>query len=84
MGTYRVIELRPGSTKWELSVKAASREQAGEIAFVEKLVRSGSPQFLVCRVYWETAGGTNMTRLYSQQMRYHFANGDVSDDHKLS
>ena len=70
MATYRVIDMRNGMTGRELSVEADTPEQAGQIALKEKLMRSGNPRFLVCRVYWQTGNGTNMTRLYRQQMRF--------------
>ena len=70
MATYRVIDLRPGLLRRELNIEASSPEQAGEAALKEKLMRSGRRPFLACRVYWQTDNGTNMTRLYRQQMRF--------------
>lgn len=69
MGTYRVIDLRSGFPGREFSVEANTPERAGEIALCEKLIRSGSPRLLMCRVYWQTDNGVCMTRLYRKAMR---------------
>ncbi len=66
MAEFRVIDLRTKTVAPEALVQAQSPEGAAESALGVKAVRSGKPQHLICRVYWETNGTTNMVRLYSE------------------
>ena len=66
MPVFRIIDLRTGIVEPEQQVDAKSPEQAAEQALGLKLVRSGHPRTLVCRVYWSDANNTNMVRLYSK------------------
>jgi hypothetical protein len=65
LAEFRVIDLRSKVVRPEQTVEARSPEQASEIALGVRGVRSGKPINLLCRVYWQESGTTNMVRLYS-------------------
>jgi hypothetical protein len=64
LAEFRVVDLRLPVVLPEHFVDAKSPEQASEVALGIRGVRSGKPSNLLCRVYWQESGGTNMVRLY--------------------
>lgn len=66
MPQFRIVDLRSGVGESEINVEGKSPEHAAETALGMKLVRSGHPRGLVCRVYWSDADNTNMVRLYTR------------------
>lgn len=68
MPTYRVIDLLATERDPLLhAVEAASPEQAGEKVVGKKLVRSGAPRNLRCRVYLDKPHQPSlMFRLYTR------------------
>lgn len=65
LAEFRVVDLRLPVAMPEHIVDAKSPEAASEIALGIRGVRSGKPLNLICRVYWQENGKTNMVRLYS-------------------
>lgn len=65
MAKFRVIDLQSQKIQPEQTVEAKSPEHASEVALGVRGVRSGKPENLICRVYWQENGKTNMVRLYS-------------------
>ncbi len=65
MAEFRIVDLQMPVITPEHVVDAKSPEQASEIALGIRGVRSGKPSNLICRVYWQENGKTNMVRLYS-------------------
>ncbi len=64
--TFRVIDLRDKMAAPETDVEAASPEDAARQVVGVPVFRGGHTRDLVARVYWSTAGGRNMVRLYSK------------------
>jgi hypothetical protein len=71
LAEFRVIDLRSKVIQPEQTVEANSPEQASEIALGVRGVRSGKPKNLICRVYWQEVGKTNMVRLYTVSAHPH-------------
>lgn len=63
---FQVIDLREKVVAPEVAVEAASPEEAAREVVGRPVFRGGHTRDLVARVYWSTAGGKNMVRLYSK------------------
>jgi hypothetical protein len=60
---FRIVDVRD-EPPVELVTEGASPERAAEELLSLKLIRSGRPPNLVCRVFWQNGENTNMVRLY--------------------
>lgn len=71
MPQFRIVDLREAQNQAEHHLEAQTPEAAAGEALGMRLFRSGAKRDLICRVYWQSPGGTNMVRLYGKTLPAH-------------
>ncbi|MBJ6988740.1 MULTISPECIES: hypothetical protein [unclassified Devosia] len=71
MPQFRIVDLRAAQKETEHKLDAQTPEAAAGEALGMHLFRSGAKRDLICRVYWQSPGGTNMVRLYGKTLPSH-------------
>lgn len=71
MPQFRIVDLRDAQNQAEHQLEAQTPEAAAGEVLGMRLFRSGAKRDLICRVYWQSPGGTNMVRLYGKTLPAH-------------